>query len=202
MASIPILRDLSAYNISEEQTVTLDFEGGIKISGEIITGKRNLKGKIILISIKNCSVTYKNELLFKPDWGIYDMAIGKEIVSAFSGAADINSFDLITHVPSETTIQVKKTEKLIELETLYKQVRNYREKKYDTFSKTKILETLIKQHSLDWLLPVELYELAFLNNDKKICETIFQHLETIKLKKPELSKLINDGIEIIHSKRF
>ena len=42
-------RDLAAYNIYEEKAVTLEFEGNIKVSGEIITGKRNLQGKIILI---------------------------------------------------------------------------------------------------------------------------------------------------------
>ena len=43
-------RDLKAYNIFEGQTITLDFEGGIKIHGDIITGTRNLRGEIILIT--------------------------------------------------------------------------------------------------------------------------------------------------------
>jgi phenylalanine-4-hydroxylase len=40
-------RDLKAYNIFEGQTITLEFEGDIKISGEIVTGTRNLKGEIL-----------------------------------------------------------------------------------------------------------------------------------------------------------
>src|SRR5690606_3300692 len=49
-------RDLQAYNIYEGKHITLEFEGDIKISGEIITGSRNLQGEIILISFKNCTV--------------------------------------------------------------------------------------------------------------------------------------------------
>ena len=190
-------RDLSAYHIYEEKNVTLEFEGGIKVSGEIITGKRNLQGKIILISFKNCTVTHLETVLFKPEWGIYDMAVGKDIVSAFSGPADLNSFDLITHKTSSKTIHVKKSEKRLELENFYQQVRDYREGINRTISRTKVLEQLIEKHPNDWLLPVELYELAFKGNEKKLCESILQHLETIKQNRPEVGKLIDDGLDIV-----
>ncbi|TGV01375.1 aromatic amino acid hydroxylase [Flavivirga rizhaonensis] len=190
-------RDLSAYDIYEEQNITLEFEGGIKVSGEIITGKRNLQGKIILISIKNCTVTHNETVLFQPEWGIYDMAIGKEIVSAFSGIADLNSFDLITHVPSTKTIQIKKSDQQIQLEALYQQVRDYRDNKNKTISRTKVLEQLIEKYPSDWLLPVELYELAAIGNESNLCESILNHLETIKQNRPKVGHLIDDGLEIV-----
>ena len=192
-------RDLSAYSIYEEKTITLEFEGGIKVSGEIITGKRNLQGKIILISFNNCTVTHSDTILFKPEWGIYDMAVGKDIISAFSGPADLNSFDLITHKTSSETIHIKKSKKRLELETLYQQVRDYREGKNRTISRTKVLEQLIEKHSTDWLLPVELYELAFKGDEKVLCESILQHLETIKQNKPQVGKLIDDGVNIVRA---
>lgn len=190
-------RDLSAYNIYEEKAITLEFEGGITVSGEIITGKRNLQGKIILISFKNCTVTHNDTILFKPEWGIYDMAVGKAIASAFSGPADLNSFNLITHVPSSTTIQVKKSEKQLNLEVLYQQIRAYREGKNTTISRTKVLEALIENHPTDWLLPIELYELAFNGNESNLGKNILLHLETIKQNKPEWGHLIDDGLKII-----
>ncbi|WP_406682869.1 aromatic amino acid hydroxylase [Seonamhaeicola sp. MEBiC1930] len=192
-------RDLAAYNIYEEQIVTLEFNGGIKVSGEIITGKRNLQGKIILISFKNCTVTYGDTILFKPEWGVYDMAVGKDIVSAFSGPADLNSFDLITHVPSEKTIQIKKSKNRLKLEDLYQQIRDYREGKNTTLSRTKILEELIENHSNDWLLSVELYELTHIENETKLSEKVLIHLETIKKNRPEIANLIDAGLEIIQN---
>jgi phenylalanine-4-hydroxylase len=53
-------RDLAAYNIYEEKVVTLDFEGGLTVSGKIITGKRNLQGKIILISFTPPSTPHRH----------------------------------------------------------------------------------------------------------------------------------------------
>lgn len=195
-------RDLAAYNIYEEKIVTLEFEGNIKVSGEIITGKRNLQGKIILISFKNCTVTHVDTMLFKPEYGIYDMAVGKNIVSAFSGPADLNSFDLITHKIASETIHIKKSEKRLELEAFYQQVRDYREGKNRTISRTKVLEQLIEKHPNDWLLPVELYELAFKGDEKTLCDSILKHLETIKQNRPEVGKLIDDGLEIVETKRM
>ena len=191
-------RDLAAYHIYEGKVVHLEFEGGVKISGEIITGKRNLQGKIILISFKNCTVSHNNLTLFKPEWGIYDMAVGKEIVSAFSGPADLNSFDLITHKTSSQTIHIKKSKGRLALETLYQQVRDYRDGTNKTISRTKVLEQLIEKHPNDWLLPVELYELAHLGNETELSEKILKHFETIKQNKPNLGHLIDDGLSIIH----
>jgi phenylalanine-4-hydroxylase len=51
-------RDLRAYDIYEGEQITLEFEGNIKVSGEIITGTRNLQGEILLIKFKNCTVTH------------------------------------------------------------------------------------------------------------------------------------------------
>ncbi|KAA5826201.1 aromatic amino acid hydroxylase [Algibacter amylolyticus] len=195
-------RDLAAYNIYEEKVVTLEFEGGIQVSGEIITGKRNLQGKIILISFKNCTVSYNDTILFKPEWGIYDMAVGKAIVSAFSGPADLISFDLITHKTSSNTIHIKKTKTQLALETLYQQVRDYREGTNTTISRTKVLEQLIENHPNDWLLAVELYELAYLGSETELCDKILKHLETVKQNKPELGHLIDNGLEIVNQKQL
>lgn len=195
-------RDLSAYNIYEERNITLEFEGGITVSGEIITGKRNLQGKIILVSFKNCTVKHLDQILFQPDWGIFDMAVGKEVVSAFSGPADLNSFNLITHVPTSQTIHVKKSENQLQLEKLYQQIRDYREGKNNTISRTKVLEELVKNHSNDWLLPIEIYELAIMGNEKNLRMSCLEHLETIKRKRPEVGHLIDNGLEIINKKKL
>ena len=191
-------RDLRAYDIYEGETVTLEFEGDITVTGEIITGTRNLQGKIILISFKNCTVTHNDTVLFKPEWGQYDMAVGKEVVSGYAGPADLQSFDLITHKISSTTIHEEKSPEKLELISLYKQVREYREGTNKTISRTKVLEQLQDKFPNDWLLPVELYELAYKGNEKELCTSILAHLETIKQNRPEIGHLIDDGIKIVN----
>ena len=128
------------------------------------------------------------------------MAVGKEIVSAFAGPADLNSFDLMTHKISSQTIHVEKSGEQLELETLYQQIRDYRDGKNRTISRTKVLEQLIEKHPNDWLLSVELYELAYKENEKMLCHNILKHLETIKQYRPEVRRLIEDGLAIVNSK--
>ncbi|MEY2996983.1 MAG: hypothetical protein RIQ82_362, partial [Bacteroidota bacterium] len=73
-------RDLEAYGIVEGKQVTLNFEGGVCVQGRIVTGKRDIRGKIQLIRFRECRVTYQDEVLFDPSWGVYDMAVGKSVV--------------------------------------------------------------------------------------------------------------------------
>ena len=191
-------RDLSAYGIYEGKKIELEFEGGINVAGEIITGTRNLQGKIILISLKNCTVTYNQEILFKPEWGNYDMAIGKEVISAFAGPADNLSFDLITHKTSSTTIKSKSTPEREELASLYASVRNIREGKNAKFSLDAALELLQKEHPKDWLLSVEIYELA-VGKDEKLAKEALQNLELVKSRRPDIAHLIDGGVNLINS---
>jgi len=190
-------RDLGAYNIYEGKEVTLEFEGNIVVKGEIITGSRNLQGEIILISFKNCTVTYGETVLFQPEWGIYDMAVGKKIVSAFSGPADSNSFDRITHVPSSKTIKSKKTSERELLENMYSSVRDVRENKKTDVDLNQIFEILKINYPKDWLLSVELLEVAQRDNLSQLKEKVLLHLEDLKTKRPEVKHLIEFGIELI-----
>ena len=63
-----------------------------------------------------------------------------------------------------------------------------------------MLEQLIERHPKDWLLPIELYELAFEGNETILCERVLQHLESIKQNRPEVGRLIDDGLSIITKK--
>lgn len=193
-------RDLKAYAIYEGERVTLEFEGDITVSGEIITGTRNIQGKIIIISFKDCTVTHKNDILFRPEWGIYDMAVGKKVVSAFSGPADVNSFDLITHVPSSKTIKAKKSPERQELEGLYQTVRDIRNGKQPAGNLNETFKALKEKHPNDWLLSVEIVELLQKQGDNVLMQEVMVHLDTVKKKRPEVAHLIDGGLDLIFKK--
>ncbi len=192
--------DLNAYKIVENETVKLEFEGGIIVKGEIITGSRNLHGEIILISFKNCTVTHGDTILFKPEWGNYDMAIGKKVVSAFSGPADVNSFDLINSVPKTKTIKAKHSKERDELEELYQQVRSIRETNSHETLLTSIFEKVKTNHPNDWLLSVEITELLKNSNQPQLLQEVLAHLESLKTKRPEIAHLISGGLDLIFDK--
>lgn len=186
--------DLEAYKIKEGQMTQLEFEGGITVEGEVITGARNRKGKVLLISFKNCTVKHYDEILFHPDWGVYDMAIGKSIVAAYAGPADFTSFDMITH---KLESKAKKTEippKVQTLRDLYQKVRFLRENNSATEAALREIFGQIKSdYPQEWLLPVEVYELAYLNK-YQLQNEIREYLISLSKTLTEISHLIEDGI--------
>lgn len=193
-------RDLKAYKIYEAEKVTLEFEGNIVVEGEIITGSRNLQGEIIIISFKNCTVTHGETILFQPEWGIYDMAVGKKVVSAFSGPADVNSFDLITHIPSSKTIKSKITDTRSDLEALYHNVRNYREGADTNLSLSNIFHEIKLNHPNDWLLPLEIAEILSNKQDNELMQEVLIYLEKLKENRPEIETLVKNGLDLIFEK--
>jgi phenylalanine-4-hydroxylase len=193
-------RDLRAYDIYEGEQVTLEFEGNITVKGEIITGSRNLQGEILLIKFKNCTVTHNDTVLFQPEWGIYDMAVGKKVISAFSGPADVNSFDMINHVPSSQTIKQRKSPERQELEKLYASVRNIRENKPAITTLKEAFASVTANHPNDWLLSVEIAELAKKEGNSDLVDKVLNHLEKVKTNRPEVAHLIDGGLELIFEK--
>ena len=190
-------RDLKAYGIYEAGNVTLEFEGNITVSGEIITGSRNLQGEIIIISFKNCTVTHNETVLFLPEWGIYDMAVGKKVTSVFSGPADVNSFDMITHVQKSATIKAKKSDEKTALEHLYHQVRAIREGNDGNGSLNNIFQNLKANHSNDWLLALEIAEILSLKNQPDLMQEVMIYLEKLKENRTEIAHLISGGLDLI-----
>ena len=192
-------RDLEAYQIYEGKRISLEFEGGIKVIGNLITGTRDLRGKILLISFKNCTVTYKETVLFKPAWGIYDMAVGKEVVSAFAGAADINSFEDKSEVSKTKTRKIKYSDKEKELYALYDEVKMMRSTAIVSEEKiTSLFNHLKKDFSSDWLLSLELYEVA-LQYNLFIKDEILKHLLALH-KNEKYCALIANGLNLLNIK--
>ena len=190
-------RDLEAYGIYEGKKVVLEFVGGVKVEGIAITGTRDLRGKIQLISFKNCTVTYQDTILFDPSWGIYDMAVGKEIVSAYSGPASVHSFEEVNKVSETKTHKIEYSASDKELYALYEKARISREN-------NKVSENIIKEiftelntkFQNDWLLLLELYELSVKNNFS-IKNTILEKLELLKSNK-SYTTLIEKGLVLCH----
>jgi len=171
-------------------TTELKFESGIILIGKVagVTSQ--------LISFENCTVTAADgQVLFDPSWGIYDMALGENIVSVFSGAADKDNFEEIHYQPKTTTFHPKYTAKEIALHGLYQEIRNARESGSTTNNVKLIWEDIRNNHPEDWLCSLEILELT---GDYEIQN----YLETKATMHPELSKLIKDGLALIEHGTF
>ncbi|MCF6351078.1 MAG: aromatic amino acid hydroxylase [Flavobacteriaceae bacterium] len=188
--------DLDAYGIYEGKTTILNFKGGITLSGEIITGKRNLQGKIILISFKNCTVTYGDEILFKPEWGIYDMVVGADVVSAYAGIADPDNYELSYNPPKEKTLKIIYSEAQKLMDSLYQEVRDMRTNKTIDIDRLESIFNIIKHQDDEWLLSLEVYELIHKTGTELGAE-IFNYLNNLKHKD---THLVHEGLLVFLNK--
>jgi len=192
-------RDLQAYNFYDGKRISFEYESGIIVEGLNVTGIRNIHGKLILIQFEDCTVTYKDQILFKPEYGTFDLAVGSSIVSAYAGSADFRSFDNLYHVSDTKTIQVTKNEQTIELENLYNDVREMRDN--DSFIEEKgkaVFDLLTTHHNSDWLLTLELYELAIKNNSSAFKSVLSNKLKSLKKKQTEIAHLIDSGMSLLN----
>ncbi|GGI55754.1 phenylalanine 4-monooxygenase [Winogradskyella haliclonae] len=192
-------RDLKAYNFYDNKRIAFEYESGITVEGLNITGIRNLQGKLILIQFEDCTVKYNDEILFSPKDGTFDLAVGSSIVSAYAGSADYHSFENLYHVSENTTIQPETDETKIKLKALYQKIRDLRHNNSATFSDIEsVLETLKTNHSQDWLLSLELLELADKYNFSDLKVKAHDYLNEQKSSQPDIAHLIDDGLEIIN----
>jgi phenylalanine-4-hydroxylase len=186
-------RDLKAYGIYEGEFMTLEFESGVVLKGRAVTGTRDLRGKILLITFDECTVTYKDEVLFQPEWGLYDMAVGKDVISAYAGPADVDSFDDLGKVSETKTHKIQYSNSEKELYGLYQEIREMREQSNASEVKiSTVLDRLNKDFPEDWLLCLELYELA-LKNQFSIQDELIKRLKELKSNK-SYTKLIDNGL--------
>lgn len=188
--------DLKAYNFYDNEWLSFEFESGIKVEGLNVTGIRNILGKLMLIQLTNCTVTYNDEVLFKPEFGIFDMAIGSDIISAYAGSADHNSFPNLYDVSPTKTIKQDKSNRIIKLEKLYEQVRSYRiAKKVNQPELEEIYNTIKNEFSNEWLLILEVLELS---TSSKFDSELLNNLNQITIKHPNLKTLITEGISLLN----
>ena len=176
----------------------LVFESGIVVTGHVDEIVR-VEGKVILIVFSDCTVAEENgNVLFKPEWGVYDMAVGEKIVSVFNGPSDKDAFDEISLISGAQTHKINYDQKTLKLHDLYAEVREIRIQGTG-FEKLKdIFDQLKKHYRTDWLCALEILEIVF---HKKLYHQLEKevqvYLEIKAGKEPDHTKLIQDGLHVI-----
>jgi phenylalanine-4-hydroxylase len=189
--------ELKAQGIIPGNEVKLEFTSGVEVKGRLEKIIAH-KGRNLIFSFSGCTVRYKEQELFKPEWGMYDMAVGSEIISAFAGPADPDAFGLKYPVPEEKTHHIQHTDANKKLYNLYRNVRSARENEQNTDSFLASWQILKQNYPDEWLLPMEIAEELKKRNDKSgTSEEVISFLETKASESEEMQKLINDGLKLI-----
>ena len=189
--------ELNELKIEAGKPAEVNFTSGVLVKGNLERIERK-DGKIVLMTFSNCRVTRGDKLLFDPAWGTFDMAVGEKVTSVFSGAADKDAYEQVPLVPKERTIKVQYDDQTIELQKLYKRIRDYREQGTNDSVILEVWREVKSRHLKDWLLALEILEiLAHKQIFPELEKIIRPYLEQKAKDQPELTKLIKDGLSLI-----
>lgn len=188
--------ELAELGIAVGKSVHLEYFSGVDVNG-IVDTLWFKEGKLLLISFTDCTVSFKDIVLFEPSWGTYDMAVGEDIVSAFSGIADPNAFEYSCVPPVEKTHKIIHSAEAKNLHRLYQKVRDIRENNKGFEELNAILKLLKSTFPNDWLLVMEIYELAFNTKMNELIEVSQQYLFQLKNNNADLAMMIDNGFQAV-----
>lgn len=192
-------RDLQAYRIYEGKEISLEFEGDITVSGNVITGIRNIAGKILLVRLSNCVVSHGDQTLFSPRDGFFDLAIGKEVISAYNGPADHNSFDMVTHTLTPTPPRIIKDPREKRMHQLYSEIRELRETSKASRQRLgELTEEILQDHGHQWLLQLEALELLIQCDVTAQQEELLESLARKAKEDPGATEPIQNGLGLLN----
>jgi len=190
------LGELESNGILTGKELSLEFDSGVIINGRLEKITR-MHGFNLIFSFSNCSVFYKNLPLFNPEWGIYDMAVGEKIISAFSGPADPDAFELKYPAPEEKTHHIVYSDSIIKLHELYDKVGSVRENDENISIIYDIWLTLKVNYPNEWLLPLEIAEILVKSQQNPdLAKEIIDFLYNRSGENEELRNLIGDGLHL------
>ena len=193
--------DLLLAGIIIDKVVALNFENGIMVEGKLVS-QTYMEEKLVLLSFADCKVTDKEgQVFFEPAWGMFDMAIGDAIVSVFNGSADKNTLEDQLYVSEQPTHQPSFTAKDLQYQSLFKQIRTYREQGKSDDSLNQIWQAIQNEFETDWLGAMELLELVdTMPSEQALANELRTYLNAQSVTYPAYSKLIRDGLKIIDAK--
>jgi phenylalanine-4-hydroxylase len=177
----------------------IEFESGVVVEGKL-TGKLERDGRCLILSFRDCTVRHGQDLLFKPEWGTFDLGCGSEIRSVFGGAADRGRYLAATggfHQPPGKP-KTNLTPENAGLNRLYARVRALRDggtaRAELEPALAQVHEELERSHPDDWLLR---YELLELKTGLAFEAPIRARLAEISRGSAEKRELIDRGLELL-----
>lgn len=175
---------------------TLQYDSGVTVTGDLVKTEHGI------MTFKNCTVKYKDQTLFQPDWGNFDITVGNKVVSVFGGAADRKSYGdtddfVAARVPTPNYSAEQKA-----LFKLYQDIRDYRRARSEWSDSTTmaLFDKCLNQASDQWLLFVEILEIAVMSKlSPVLTKKMEAHLQTIKSNNEKLTSVIEDGVRLAYA---
>jgi len=189
------IQNRAALKLIPKENLTLQYESGVQINGTL-ENVLQVGPQAEVWTFSNAKCTYQGEVLFQPDWGLYDILIVKEVTSGFGGPADRVAYGEVEDFVASRVAAPQYTEQHLKLFSLYNEVRQFRQDKTATEEKYKELFLKISQQAeKEWLLFIELVEISYIKNfSPDFLKLILFHLDKLKNENPQMKPLIEEGL--------
>ena len=192
------LSELKSRFTKENGKMILEFASGWILEGKLLEGvfKNN---KLILLRFKDCRVHRGDTVYYKPEWGVFDLALGETVCSVFGGSADRFAYGDLEDFEVAYVPYGKFTEEQREMFSFYQKIREVRESSDRQSDLLKVLiEEYKKQFLKYWLAGVELLELTYMfKNFEKERQFLKQQLVSASDSFDEKRPFIKNAIQLI-----
>lgn len=188
-------QDLRALGFISGRDVDFTFTSGVRVKGQFNSSTFE-EGRLLLMSFSDCQVWLGQELLFQPDWGIFDMAIGSEVSSVFGGPADRSCYPEALDFSARRVPQHNWSATEKQKFSAYQQLADWRKGapfKPEAF--LKLIQQMQKTHPQEWLFFLDAYELG--KNHASLNKTCSEQLQQVQRNRPEVQSLIDEGLSLI-----
>ena len=190
------ISDFNLKNLKLNELVELNYTSGVKVSGKLIKTFQAATEAVVL-TLENATCEFKNEKLFLPEWGNYDIVIAKQVKPVWGAPADRDAFGEIDDFVASRVVPPAYSEEQKTGFSFYGQVRQLRQQTQPSPQQVKDLyEKFRTQAPKEWLLFLELIEMAIKNQlDPALIAEIENHLLTF-----DQNPLVTDGLKLAHAK--
>lgn len=179
------------------KSVVMKYQCGIEIEGTLVQVLD--VGETKLLKFQNAKATNGEEILFLPEWGDYDIIIGKQVSTAYYGPADPEAYGWGFESPKEKTQKINYSEAQKQIHSFYGELKLFRDNNtVDLDCLSEIYSKVHQQEPNEWLLFLEIYELLVMDESTEatqLKDSVHKHLIQLKEHSREFNELISDGLD-------
>ncbi|MCB9025769.1 MAG: aromatic amino acid hydroxylase [Bdellovibrionaceae bacterium] len=172
--------ELRSLGLVKGSMASFNYQSGVSVNGRVVDLLENHKN-LFVISLEETTVKLGDQVLFSPDWGTFDLAVGSEISSVFGGASDRISYGELEEDFNAKTIPTRNYSEQEKIKhKIYTELECLKKSSNVQDSITKIL--IDHQDSLNWLMLNEILSYAVsLKINSKFKESIINKLKDLEL---------------------
>lgn len=191
--------DFNLENLKVGQPCELKYDSGVQVQG-IVSKITTMSPQAHLLTLEQATCSFQRETLFKPEWGAYDIILAQNVTSVFGGPADRKAYGELEDFVASRVHKPHYTDKQLKTFSLYQKLRDLRSSQNISSDVIlQILNELKEQTPTEWLLFLELYEIAEKIKASAASQLVQKELLRLAAETPAVAQQITEGLKLAHA---